>query len=569
MKPVDIVGKIINISHSNLEIEARIGSILNIVAQDMGFQEVLVYTLDTDRLLTCRFSSDKSVFSPLLRGYRPQIGEGIVGSVAQKRAPEYFTIRNIPPRFGCLFYPDLNGLIERYRTFSFLPLCDDSYLYGVLFVASSGREQLSNPDRNLLSMVAREIGGVIRTHQLIVSSKKRISELATLSELGKVLSSNAEPRAILNNIAFIVAKALNSSFVAIKLDHTFLRLDAERFVHGSLDPSSEQEVRMLEGEAIRLNKTVCSRDLASGRPNEGFATVLHAAPMKSKDRLIGTITIGAPRSLTGGAPEENGAYLIETIANYLSSGLENTLLNTKIKDLVGELGSAQKRLLEQETFRNLGEMTANIAHEIKNPLVIIGGFTKRLAKKVQLDHTENRYVDIILKEVSRLESILDEVLNYVRENPMLTKRCNINDFIDELLYLFSSDTGWEQVEIAREYDSNLPPIACDDQQIKQVVINILVNAYDAMQGAGKIAVRTEQKTINNRPFVAISVADTGGGIDPAIIDNVFNPFFTTKEKGTGLGLAISNKIIMHHKGHIEVRNIAGRGAAFTVYLPQK
>lgn len=569
MKPLDVFGKIIAISHSNLEISARIGSILNIVAQELGLEEVIVYTLDTDRLLTCRFRNDKSVFFSLLRGYRLKIGEGVVGSVAQRRVPQYFTIKDVPPRLGCLFYTELNGLLERYRTFSFVPLCDDSYLYGVLFVASFGKDRLSDLDKNLLSMVAREVGGVLRTNQLIMSSKKRISELATLSELGKALSSNAEPKTILNNIAFIIAKALNSSFVAIKLNHTFLKVGAERFIYGAFDSSIEAEVGRLEGEAVRLKKTVSSLDFPSSESSHAFATVLHAAPIKSKDRFLGTITIGGSRSLSDGSFEENGPYLIETIANYLSSGLENTLLNTKLKDLVGELSNAQKRLLEQETFRNLGEMTASIAHEIKNPLVIIGGFTKRLAKKVQLDHVENRYVDIILKEVSRLESILDEILNYVKENPVLMKRCNINDFMDELLYLFSSDAGWDQVEIVREYDRDLPPIACDDQQIKQVIINILLNAYDAMHGAGRITVRTEQKRINGQPFVAISVSDTGGGIDPAIIDNVFNPFFTTKEKGTGLGLAISNKIVMHHNGHIQVRNIAGQGAMFTVYLPQK
>jgi len=237
--------------------------------------------------------------------------------------------------------------------------------------------------------------------------------------------------------------------------------------------------------------------------------------------------------------------------------------------VVHELNNAQKRLLEQETFRNLGEMTANIAHEIKNPLVIIGGFTKRLAKKVRLDHTENKYVEIILKEVVRLEAILDEILNYVKESPMVFKECKVSDFIDELVYLFTSDQAWEKTEITREYDNDIPSVPCDDQQIKQVLINILMNAHDAMHGAGTIPIQTGRKIINDRPFASISISDTGGGIDPAIIDNIFNPFFTTKEKGTGLGLAISNKIVLNHGGHIQINNIVDKGATFIVYLPLK
>ncbi len=237
--------------------------------------------------------------------------------------------------------------------------------------------------------------------------------------------------------------------------------------------------------------------------------------------------------------------------------------------MLKELNSAQERLVEQETFRNLGEMTANIAHEIKNPLVIIGGFTKRLARKTRLDLTENRYIEIILKEVARLEAILDEVLNYVKESPMVIKDSKISDFIDELVFLFTSDSAWEKIEITREYANNISFVPCDDQQIKQVLINILMNAYDAMQGSGKIVIQTGLKIINDRPFASISISDTGGGIDPAIIDNIFNPFFTTKDGGTGLGLAISNKIVLNHGGYIQIHNLIGKGATFIVHLPIK
>jgi signal transduction histidine kinase len=96
-----------------------------------------------------------------------------------------------------------------------------------------------------------------------------------------------------------------------------------------------------------------------------------------------------------------------------------------------------------------------------------------------------------------------------------------------------------------------------------------MNAFEAMHGTGTISVKVRKVMHEGLPFAAASVTDTGGGIDPAIIDNIFNPFFTTKERGTGLGLAISNKIVTNHKGHIEVENVAGRGVTFIVYLPMK
>ena len=120
MNPFELLGKIIEISHSNLEHASRIGSILNIISRDMECEEVIVYTFDKDKRLTCRYGNSKSALFNMLNQYRCHIGEGIIGSVAQKRLPQYFTIKDISPRFGCLFYPELDGLIENYRVF-FIP----------------------------------------------------------------------------------------------------------------------------------------------------------------------------------------------------------------------------------------------------------------------------------------------------------------------------------------------------------------------------------------------------------------------------------------------------------------
>jgi signal transduction histidine kinase len=192
-----------------------------------------------------------------------------------------------------------------------------------------------------------------------------------------------------------------------------------------------------------------------------------------------------------------------------------------------------------------------------------------LAKKMQNDHTENRYIDIILNEVTRLETILNEVLHYVKENQPYEEICRLQDFLEDILYIVSSDPAWESVGIIKDLDASLEPVPCDSQQLKQVFINLLMNAFEAMRGTGTVTVKTRKVMYNDQPFVAVSITDTGGGIDPAIIDNIFNPFFTTKERGTGLGLAISNKIVTNHKGHIEVENVAGKGVTFIVYLPMK
>ncbi|HEY3275188.1 MAG TPA: ATP-binding protein [Syntrophorhabdaceae bacterium] len=565
MNYLELFGKVIEISHSNLEISSRVKSILNIIAQELGFEEVLVYTLDQDKRLTCRFMNDKSTLFKILSKYRCHMGEGVVGSVAQRRAPRYYNSKDIPPRFGCLFYPDLDGLDGKFKTFAFLPLADDSYLHGVL-IAISSKETIDSQEKILLSILSREIGGVLRTYSLILGSKKRISELATLSELGKVLTSDVEPRELLKTLTLIIAKALNARFVTIKLEYPFLSLGSQRFTHGAIEAQTMEYVNDLEGEAVKNKRSLSLKDRLPETEEKVLKFSVHTSPMLSKSRIIGTITMGATKiqSFVG---EEDGQSLINTISNYMSNGLENTLLNRRLRDVVRELSDAQKRLIEQEKLKSLGEMTANIAHEIKNPLVIIGGFTKRLAKKAVLDQPEQRYVEIILKEVTRLEAILNEVLNYVKEGPIATGMCDINATLDEVLSLFTPDSAWRNVKIEKKYGENLPPVLCDSQQIKQVLINILINAFEAMSGKGKVRIETCETVTDRRNFLAVSISDTGGGIDPSIMDNIFNPFFTTKEKGTGLGLAISNKILINHNGRLDIKNEVGKGVTFMVYLP--
>lgn len=569
MNQAEFIGKIIEIAHSNLELTARIRAILNIISKDLGFEEVIVYTSDEDKRLTCRYANQKSRLFPILSGYRCHIGEGIVGSVAQKRFPQFFGIREIPPRFGCLFYPELDSYLEDFRTFSFLPLSDDSYLYGVLVLCSVGHDPIYDAEKVLLSVLSREVGGILHSFELVLSSKKRISELAMLSELGKILTSTIEPSELLKGIALIIARSLNASFVSIKLEYPFLKLNAQRFTYGTIDPAVNDYLEQMEQSAVRLLRAVSFKDESPEHFDSPHNILLFSAPIVSKNRILGTITLCGKKNDQQKTFGENGQYIINTISNYISSGLENMLLNTRMRDVVRELTDAQKRLIEQEKFRSLGEMTANIAHEIKNPLVIIGGFANRLAKKMKKGNTEDRYIDIILTEVSRLETILNEILHYVKEEQFLEESCSIQELLEEILYILTSDPLWEPVKIIKDFDQTLGEIPCDSKQIKQVIINLLVNAFEAMGGRGTISVKTKSVRYGGQPFVALSITDTGGGIDPAVIDNIFNPFFTTKERGTGLGLAISNKIITNHKGRVELENTAGKGATFIVYLPMK
>ncbi|MCX7966730.1 MAG: hypothetical protein N2596_08915, partial [Syntrophorhabdaceae bacterium] len=384
MKTLQLLGEIIEISNSNLEATSRMQAILNIISHRLGFEEVILFKLDKDKRLTCKYTNQSGKLFDFLNKYRPHIGEGIVGMVAQKRVPQYFTHKDIPPRLGCIFFNELDNVIYRYRSYAFIPVNDDSFLYGVLVAISETMERISDNDKIILSIIAREISGLLKTNDLIINSKKRISELVTLSELGKILTMNLEPHIILKNTVFTIARALNASFVSIKLEPPMAKLEKQRYIYGQSYNSLEKIIEECEREALQQKKTITYEYDNNGEKGQKDVCSLFSSPILTKNKAIGVLTICFSKAHKHFDQNEDMLYIVNTVTNYIANGLENMLLSAKLKDVIKELNDTQKRVIEQEKFRSLGEMMANIAHEIKNPLVVIGGFTKRLAKKVNL-----------------------------------------------------------------------------------------------------------------------------------------------------------------------------------------
>jgi signal transduction histidine kinase len=208
----------------------------------------------------------------------------------------------------------------------------------------------------------------------------------------------------------------------------------------------------------------------------------------------------------------------------------------------------------------LGELAARVAHEIRNPLISIGGFARRLEKKLSGDIQE--YAKIIVNEVSRLETILKEILGFVKSSRVNKTSVNVNELMTNIVDFIAHEIEQKQNTIARELHEAPIMVVVDPDRIKEAVLNIFTNAAQATDH-GTITVRTR---CEDREAV-IEFIDTGCGIKNEDIKNIFNPFFTTKSQGTGLGLAVTHKIIQEHNGKIKVESIWGGGTAFRIYLP--
>ena len=232
-----------------------------------------------------------------------------------------------------------------------------------------------------------------------------------------------------------------------------------------------------------------------------------------------------------------------------------------VRDIT-ELKQLQDKVVMSEKMAALGEVAAKVAHEIRNPLVSVGGFAKRLEKK--LDGNLKEYAGIIVKEVSRLEGILREILGFVKEVRLAREQVNVNTIIGEIVQLMRSEMAERSIRLQEEYHP-VPDFYVDPHRIKEALMNIITNAIQALQGVGTITLKTYARGND----AVLEVQDTGRGIPAAELDSIYNPFFTTKSSGTGLGLAITHRIIQEHSGRIEVESEVDRGTVFRVYIPLK
>jgi PAS domain S-box-containing protein len=231
--------------------------------------------------------------------------------------------------------------------------------------------------------------------------------------------------------------------------------------------------------------------------------------------------------------------------------------NTENKEL-------EDRVVQSERLAAVGNTVTHIAHEIKNPLLVIGGFARQLLRVPGLDDKARQKLTIMAEEVSNLEKLVAEMRDFVRRPPAAKQRGWLETPISEALALFQDAFNENRIKVKRVEETPLPELNFDAKQILQVLINLFKNALEAMPRGGEITVTTRVRGGN----AEVVVADTGEGMPPEVAGNIFQPYFTTKAKGTGLGLAISQNIIQEHGGSLSVQSTPGRGTDFTIRLPQ-
>jgi two-component system NtrC family sensor kinase len=305
-------------------------------------------------------------------------------------------------------------------------------------------------------------------------------------------------------------------------------------------------------------------DLGAGAKRLASGDLEHAIPVRSADEL-GQLA-GSFNAMTT-ALKKSEQQLREWAHT----------LEEKVEARTRELRIAQAETLRGEKLASVGLLAAGIAHELNNPLTGVLTFSHLVREKMPEGSPEAEDMDLVIRETRRCASIIRRLLDFAREKAPEQKYVDLNQVIEDTVSIVDVQARVRDIEIRLELDRELPKVWADADLVKQVVMNMLVNAQQAIDGGGSITVqsrrckapRSAEPGAAAVPMVELVITDTGCGIPEKDLQRIFDPFFTSKEvgKGTGLGLSVSHGIVAAHGGSIEVQSRVGAGSTFRVYLP--
>ncbi len=275
--------------------------------------------------------------------------------------------------------------------------------------------------------------------------------------------------------------------------------------------------------------------------------------------------LGPIRQLAGGPAHPNlprGTDEVQALSQRVHALMDN------IDQAQSELERSQEYLVQTEKLALVGKLAAGVAHSIRNPLTSVKMRLYSMRRTLTLTPTQQEDLEVISEEIRHIDTIVRNFLEFSRPPKLKIQPVNPSEVVDQAVQLLSPRLESYNVSVELQRPAPLPEILADPDQLKEVLVNLLVNACEAMVGGGAIIVREEETFVESLGrVVLLKISDTGPGIPPALQEKVFQPFFSTKEEGTGLGLAIAARIVGEHGGWITVESPENRGATFIIHLP--
>ncbi|HOP07536.1 MAG TPA: ATP-binding protein [candidate division Zixibacteria bacterium] len=428
----------------------------------------------------------------------------------------------------------------------------------------------ASTDTEIIAELQERVTSLTATNRQL---KRKIFDLYTIFEISRNFNSVLDYKTLLDTFILTSLAQVGASKAAIFLPqegHRDRLSMTER--RGSGEFPDRRRFFVLGSRLLdyltRLNRPIATEEIVLKMARKGERHILEKfhpgliVPLVFQSRLSGVFTISD--KLSGRDFEMEDIEFLSVLGSQISVAIENTRLYEAERQATHQLRSAQEQLLTTERLAALGEMSAKVAHEINNPLGIIKNYLQLIRRTVGRNVEAVNYADVVGEEIDRIAGIVRELLDFHRPRGLEFKPTDLAALVTSVLKLMERQIKSRSIEVTRTFPQDCPMVKASPEGLKQVFINIIINACDAMPDGGRLGV--EIKAEGKR--VELMFCDTGPGIEPEMIPRIFEPFFTTKDpgKGTGLGLSVCYGIIKKHGGSIRYENTS-QGGCFTIELP--
>jgi two-component system NtrC family sensor kinase len=577
---LDTLNKVSAAAISSLELDAVLRQILERTcgALDAIEGSILLRDLATDELFFAVSLTDDPVG---LRDQRLAPGQGIAGWVVQHGQPVRVNdVRNDPR-----WHPEVDvatGLET--RSLLCAPLMHHEQVGGVIEVINRREGDFDAEDLDLLVSVASVTATALENARLFTATKVRVEELTLLNEIALSLTATLDYSAVVRVALFQTQRLFRADGVSL------LQPDPQTGELCFVQALERQEqidipVRLAPGEgiagwALTQDRAVVTADAQqdprfSHRVDDylGMRTrALMSTPLRTPERSIGVLEV---ISQEVAIYNRDDLRVLQAISSTLAVALQNAHLYAEQKQLVREREEAQARLVQSEKMSALGRLAASIAHEINNPLQAIQGCLTLVGEEMAAQQRRDklaRYLGIVDSEIERIAAIVRRMRDFYRPARKALEPTDLHGVLADVLELSSKQLQHGDVAVERDWAADLPRVQANSDHLRQVFLNLLLNALDAMPEGGRLRIATSLDEIQGegnqlRQAVQVVFSDTGAGMSQEAQAQLFEPFFTTKPDGTGLGLSIIYQIIQAHSGQIEVESQKGEGTTFTILLP--
>ncbi len=550
-----------------------------LLARSFGTELIVLYLLSSDnRLLTEYRTIEGNMISSVQSADDHRIAP-LLSSNQKVRLSEISDDVQLP-----LYDKVLSGL--------YVPLRFRGQTIGVLCIESLRNDAFDLYDESLMVVIASHLASLADYTRLREEAEGRARNLGLIHEVVQQVIGLTKPREVAEITSDLLAR-----YFAYELCAVFIADEKGDLTIGGFGGTSQSVVNRamksfeypvsggITGQVFGTGESIVVNDVLQDsryRSIKGWqAGSEMCVAIREGEKILGIIDV---ESSSSNAFTHNDFIALESLAGILASVITSADQYQRLQVTINQLRSmqvelrarmeaqrsAENRLVQAAKLAAVGEMAAGIAHELNNPLTSVTGFSELALDAIPPDSPTRKDLEIVMREAMRARDVVRRLLDFARQGESARARTSMNEVIEDVVALTRHLIHTSGVELKLEFEKNLPWISVDANQMKQVLLNLVHNALQAMPAGGELTISTQSASRAGRDWIMVSVCDTGIGIPQLELARIFEPFYTTKgnQGGTGLGLSVTYGIITDHGGQIDVESQISVGSKFTVWLPQ-